>query len=333
MTLASAICCRTEQPQSVLTYEDPAREEASEVLEAWRRTCVDQPNSAHRSDLAHLFSTLVQGALSHPRVLVQQVQQRLALLETSMSQTRRSQQLLLSAPLAFEDEKAFWLERLPTLTRLADVDGRASRLTEWLHSEPSVRKVVVFCDARDTADIVSNALVASFGKERVVRHAPGEAAERLFEEREGVRAIVCDRDAEEGLNLQRVGATVVHYDLPLEATRIEQRIGRVDRIEASRHVKNVILTAGSRFEREWLKCLVDGIRVFERSTAALQYMLVESASRLQTSFLENGASAIDLETTRLLDPKDGLEAELKKNSFPRIARCHRRIPRGRSELL
>jgi ATP-dependent helicase HepA len=41
-------------------------------------------------------------------------------------------------------------------------------------------------------------------------------------------------------------------------------------------------------------------------------MLIESASRLRTSFLEYGASAIELETKRLLDPKGGLEAELKR---------------------
>jgi ATP-dependent helicase HepA len=42
--------------------------------------------------------------------------------------------------------------------------------------------------------------------------------------------LVCDRSAEEGLNLQFAHA-LLHLDLPFLSTRLEQRIGRVDRLE------------------------------------------------------------------------------------------------------
>jgi len=44
-----------------------------------------------------------------------------------------------------------------------------------------------------------------------------------------LRALICTDAASEGLNLQATGA-VINYDLPWNPSRIEQRIGRIDRI-------------------------------------------------------------------------------------------------------
>ena len=37
-----------------------------------------------------------------------------------------------------------------------------------------------------------------------------------------------DRSAEEGLNIQGQNRHIVHFDLPLNVNRIEQRMGRID---------------------------------------------------------------------------------------------------------
>ena len=44
-----------------------------------------------------------------------------------------------------------------------------------------------------------------------------------------LKALICTDAASEGLNLQAAGA-VINYDLPWNPSRVEQRIGRVDRI-------------------------------------------------------------------------------------------------------
>jgi ATP-dependent helicase HepA len=123
---------------------------------------------------------------------------------------------------------------------------------------------------------------------------------------------VCDRTAEEGLNLQRYNATLVHFDLPLEPARLEQRIGRVDRLEARGQMRNVALSTACSYERHWLACLQKAVRVFDRSVAPLQYALVESAARIRSLLIDEGPSAIDREAALLLDPHGGLDAELRR---------------------
>ena len=56
------------------------------------------------------------------------------------------------------------------------MDGRASRLAEWLHADSGVRKVVVFCDAHDTADLVCEALVAQTGSVLITNRSCGGRA-------------------------------------------------------------------------------------------------------------------------------------------------------------
>ena len=54
--------------------------------------------------------------------------------------------------------------------------------------------------------------------------------------------------ASEGLNLQHRCRLVVHLEVPWTPTRIEQRVGRVDRIGQSRTVHQVLLVAGGTVE-------------------------------------------------------------------------------------
>jgi len=133
-----------------------------------------------------------------------------------------------------------------------------------------------------------------------------------FEECETLAALVCDADAEEGLNLQRYGAVIIHYDLPLAPSRVEQRIGRVDRIEARGRLRNVAFSSGQPYEREWLTCLDQAVRIFNRSVAPLQYVLAEATTHIRNRLVHDGWSAIEDETTRLNDPKTGLEIELRR---------------------
>lgn len=100
-----------------------------------------------------------------------------------------------------------------------------------------------------------------------------------FIEGTGRRFLICDRTGEEGLNLQ-VADCIVHADLPLSTTRIEQRIGRVDRHGAPRPVRNYVVSPGPPPGGGdwWLTVLSDGFKVFDKTTAPIQYA-IESVER------------------------------------------------------
>jgi superfamily II DNA or RNA helicase len=94
---------------------------------------------------------------------------------------------------------------------------------------------VVFCRFIDTADYVAEHLRAALGnKVRVIsvtgRVAAEERERQVNElEEEPVRVLVATDCLSEGINLQALFNAVLHYDLPWNPTRLEQRDGRVDR--------------------------------------------------------------------------------------------------------
>ncbi|WP_345781074.1 DEAD/DEAH box helicase [Prosthecobacter sp.] len=119
-------------------------------------------------------------------------------------------------------------------------DPKLSALIEVL--KPLIKKganPVVFCRFLATADHVRDGLRKAFPKlriesvtgvltpderrDRVADMAPGE------DEKENQRLLVATDCLSEGINLQQLFDTVIHYDLSWNPTRHQQREGRVDR--------------------------------------------------------------------------------------------------------
>jgi len=109
------------------------------------------------------------------------------------------------------------------------------------------RKVLVFSKFTDTVDVVRDFLSQWLGEDRVGTYTgrggelwDSQAKAWRVVEKEDVRralerqvdVLVCSEAASEGLNLQAASA-VVNVDMPWNPARVEQRIGRVDRIGQS----------------------------------------------------------------------------------------------------
>ena len=289
-----------------LTCEDAARIEAFDILDTWRSAALHETPPDRAFQAAKTMAALVDAAFSHPAVLLRGLDKRIDEIESSAPAHGTS-----SCEAAFFDGELDLLRARRGLlaARLRD-EARADRLADWLRATPKVRKAVVFVDDTAVADGVHERLAASLGAASVLRHtANGLVA---FEADPRVRVLVCDASAEEGLNLQRVGAAVVHYDLPLSATRIEQRIGRTDRIAARGRLTNVVFEGSGTYDAAWLECLEQAVRIFHRSTAPLQYVLAEAITRVRERFLEEGATAFAGAAAAMTDPVRGLDAELRR---------------------
>lgn len=300
----------------VVEHEDHARDESFDFLEAWRLAVtgtdtaadLDQPKTLQR-----LFAIWVESALSHPLVLVRRIDARLAFRSNRpTAPLPLGERELLASAWAFDGEEALLRERRQLIAASLEHDVRALQLAEWLKANREIAKVVVFVDDKQAADLIATTLKGALGGDAVIRHELGGEGARAFEANKAHRILVCDSSAEEGLNFQRFAAAVVHYDLPLEPARIEQRIGRVDRIEARGRMRNVVLTSGGHYEREWLACLTDTVRVFDRSVAPLQYVLLEATSTIRARLILEGPAAIDAEAGRMRDANCGVDAELRR---------------------
>lgn len=219
----------------------------------------------------------------------------------------------------FEQEDEF-LERIAALCDSERwLDARCAKLIVRLRSLPPMTKAVVFCSAVDTADAVFSRLKA--GRVHAVRHevdldgdvdldAPESWAGFLTDPEVGV--IVCDRTAEEGLNLQGGDKAIIHFDLPFQPNRIEQRMGRLDRYGAGNQIRSyVLLDEGASLQRAWFDELEEGWGVFDRSISSLQYLVEDELVRLKERFFAGGAEALQELTARIAGPQGLVAAELK----------------------
>jgi superfamily II DNA or RNA helicase len=219
------------------------------------------------------LTTLHKRALSSARSLEQSIVRRLSALATAPAAGHQQLALPLDdgeGELDRSDEAPIW-----TSPALDDVDrerrllihvaeaARAAatretklatlaRLLARLHAkgEPSI----VFTEYRDTLLHVQQTLsqacaVLHGGLTRAQRRAA------LDDFQSGRRTILLATDAAgEGLNLHRACRVVINLELPWSPTRLEQRIGRVDRIGQGRRVHAFNLIASDTGE----------MRIFDR---------------------------------------------------------------------
>lgn len=176
------------------------------------------------------------------------------------------------------------------------VAGTLRRLKQQGQSTP---KLVVFATHAGAVDALAGALTGcGHGIAVLMASTPSaevEAGVRSFRDDPACEVLVCDRSGEEGLNLGFADA-ILHLDLPFSVTRIEQRIGRLDRFGRSKRLvrQRVLLPSDddASYWAAWLEVLRDGFGIFESSTSDVQFILPQLEAELATAVLERGADGL-----------------------------------------
>lgn len=108
---------------------------------------------------------------------------------------------------------------------------------------------IIFCHYIATADYVEKRLIQELPKNVLVKAITSVMADEQRREQidqmgksKGRRVLVATDCLSEGINLQEHFTAVLHYDLPWNPNRIEQREGRVDRFgQTARIIKTYVL--------------------------------------------------------------------------------------------
>ncbi|MGJ7523386.1 protein DpdE [Variovorax sp. LT1P1] len=290
-----------------------------------RRKGLDRINfRGHRTDaLCEVIEKLrleAFGMVDVPRAA------RKALLEWAVQPRARLRVSDLLQRLGVADAGSLRLgTQLDETAQAMDKDAsRINALKSALHGlldKPAVQ-VVVFCDTEADADRVFEALQPQFHSQ-VVRHtvevvdgdddAPPPAWQAFMSHPSACRILVCDARAEEGVNLHGGEKVALHFDLPLSANRIEQRMGRLDRFGNGKEVRAVVLIdQDNPNEAGWFELLSQGWGVFDRSVASLQYLIEEKTQSLIDEWADHGPLAFAASCELIAGPGGLVAQELRR---------------------
>ncbi|MBY0527368.1 MAG: DEAD/DEAH box helicase family protein [Gemmataceae bacterium] len=143
-----------------------------------------------------------------------------------------------------------FLFKLHSLSSDSKFEQLATDLGQLLKQRDSV---LIFTQYTDTMDYLRDRLRAVYGSQVACYSGRGgerwqdgkwigtskENVKTAFRERRDIKVLLCTESASEGLNLQTCGI-LINYDMPWNPMRVEQRIGRIDRI-------------GQTFQRVWVR--------------------------------------------------------------------------------
>jgi SNF2 family DNA or RNA helicase len=196
----------------------------------------------------------------------------------------------ISARQRLEDEIGE-LARIVQLLDRIDMDSKTrallAGLDELLPIEPDP-KVLIFTQSRDTQDYLARHLAASRWTVSIF-HGQLDAQEKdravaAFRDGTGPQILLSTEAGGEGRNFQFCH-NLINYDLPWNPMKVEQRIGRLDRIGQKHDVRIFNFAVRGTIEERVLDVLANRIRVFEETIGGLDPILGAVESDLKHAFM------------------------------------------------
>lgn len=250
----------------------PERQISSSIpaaLREWRRKVV-----AERSRVAERWED-VEALLGEDAPEVEEEQRKLLKLLGPL--TRK---LGEAAP---SDEGIDYLEQIDTkYTRLLE------RLGQYLRDHPG-EKVLVFSYFKPTVDYLIRRLgVDGIPSIALKGGVPGQNKQQVidaFRDSPTDRVLVATEVASEGVDIQFC-RVLVNYDLPWNPMRVEQRIGRLDRIGQRAKIIAIwnLYASGTIDERIYSRLLVR-LKVFEQALGGLETVINDQIGQLTAELL------------------------------------------------
>lgn len=221
----------------------------------------------------------------------------------------------------------------PVLKRLERLEGTDSKLITFFDALRQVtddgRSALVFTEYTDTMDYLRESLKPLYGSSKLIACYSGRGGEWWDGEtwvsirkdqvtkmlRDGkLKVLVCTDAASEGLNLQAAGA-LINYDLPWNPSRVEQRIGRIDRIGQKYGAVLVVnLFLHNSVDQQVYTALRTRCGLFEHFVGAMQPVLAK-ATRILLGH-DNDLSAIENESTAVSGNRLALAAYAEAKVAP-----------------
>jgi superfamily II DNA or RNA helicase len=278
----------------------PAGVEMHRLLDEYLAQLWTIARSSNRRDVQLVAMVLAKRAFSSARSLATSLERRMAALTSNADEPTQAALPLgldddlsdeppvpIARAFAHPDQERAIVQRIIDAARRTQDDDRKMHVLRRI-----VRRVreplIIFTEYRDTLE----AICGEIGGLRHITtlhggHTALERRQSLHAFANGRADVMIATDAGSvGLNLQGNCRLVVNLELPWNPVRLEQRIGRVDRIGQTHTVHAINLLAGDTAERAILANLlrrIDRIRMSEIDIAACVINRMEPPSQPSSS--------------------------------------------------
>ena len=179
------------------------------------------------------------------------------------------------------------------LTHMKESDSKFSIFQEVLSSylsEYKEEKVIVFSYFRETLSYLSERLNEQGISNQILVGGMRQSKHEVintFRDSSGIRVLLSSEVASEGVDLQFC-RLLINYDLPWNPMKVEQRIGRLDRIgQKAKRISILNLCYEDTIDQRIVTRLFDRLDIFRRALGSMEAILGEQVKSLTEDFLRN----------------------------------------------
>ena len=200
-------------------------------------------------------------------------------------------------PTSREDSIKHEVQKLRGLVSARNYEPIEESVIEIVEQTPQGKKIVVFCSDQDARNGLSKLLEEKNINAFSLDHCDSfKDVIEDFRDSNDLAVLLCNSRSEEGLNLQ-FAHRFIHFDLPINPMRIEQRIGRVDRVVHSEKFSTRIILSSEEedlpVDWAWFCLLKEGFGIFQESVSDIPFLLNDITREFRSYVFQNGPYSID----------------------------------------
>ena len=197
---------------------------------------------------------------------------------------------------------------------------RIVKVMDLLYDELFDQKVVVFTNNSKTFEVYKKVIERLFDKDEISFFGESLPLEELevnafkFQNNKNCRVMLCDYTGGEGRNFQ-CADYIIHVDLPWDANAIEQRIGRLDRLERSKDrpiVHSIVVLTDETFEQALFEFWDKGLSIFSQSLSGMEIIMREINSHIISAVKEDLKYGLFNHINSIIDTALEMKEQIRK---------------------
>lgn len=260
-TLLSEVMVRTRRASALVKF--PERE---------ARTVRVAPSEKEKSlylEVTDFIRNLNRSRNPNIKLVLMILQQRLTSSPDAVADSLRA--LAASEKWSLTEGERERISHFILLAKEISIPSKTTRLLQLIRDLKE--KVVIFTDHVATQRHLRDFLSANAVTCTLYRGSQQEKLSSLRQFAEHCQVMIVSKAGSEGLNLHHYSRSLVNYDLPWNPMRLEQRIGRLQRIGQTKKVQVFNLSLAGTVEDAILDILEKKVKLFELAIGQIDLIL------------------------------------------------------------